>query len=106
MFIATLFGLVLAMLTLVGEVIYYRNKRNKEEKLKTLHVKSSPDIKETFKSNIKLINPETITIGKKFKPSPFTIMNSELMDPPKMLFPRSRNRVHQLNESNSIGNKN
>ncbi|KAJ8982865.1 hypothetical protein NQ317_006415 [Molorchus minor] len=33
-FIATLFGLALAMITLVGEVIYYRRKRQNETKRK------------------------------------------------------------------------
>ncbi|XP_044745802.1 ionotropic receptor 25a [Coccinella septempunctata] len=101
-FIATLFGLVLAMITLVGEVIYYRNKRKKNEQVQTLQIKPSPDMKETFKNNIKLISPETITIGKEFKPSSFNMINSELIKPPKMLYPRSRNRVHQTNIRNAI----
>ncbi|XP_045462047.1 ionotropic receptor 25a [Harmonia axyridis] len=104
-FIATLFGLVLAMLTLVGEVIYYRNKRKKSEEVKSLQIKPSPNNtnKETFNNNIKLIHPETITIGKEFKPLNYNILDSDLIKPPKMLYPRSRNRVHQSNLKNIIG---
>lgn len=92
------------MLTLVGEVIYYRNKRKKSEEVKSLQIKPSPNTnRETFNNNIKLIHPETITIGKEFKPLNYNILDSDLIKPPKMLYPRSRNRVHQSNLKNIIG---
>lgn len=50
-FIATLFGLVLAIITLVGEVFYYRKKEVK--------------VKNEFKGKITQIQPYTDLIGKK-----------------------------------------
>ncbi|KAL3274823.1 hypothetical protein HHI36_019606 [Cryptolaemus montrouzieri] len=95
-FIATIFGLALAMLTLIGEVIYYRNKRVKMEHT-VLQAENSPDVKGTFKNNIKLIKPETITIGKEFKPLNFNINNADLIQPPPSLYPRARNRISHSN---------
>ncbi|KAK9885912.1 hypothetical protein WA026_013786 [Henosepilachna vigintioctopunctata] len=90
-FIATLFGLALAMVTLVGEIIYYRNLRQKMEKETTHQI--GEDDKKTFRSNIKLIKPETITIGKEFKPINYNTKNRKLMKPIPTIYPLSKNQV-------------
>lgn len=58
-FIATLFGLALAMITLIGEVIYYKKKGAKIN-----------DIKQKVKKNKNSEEPDTkiITFGTTFKP--------------------------------------
>nr|XP_022904235.1 ionotropic receptor 25a [Onthophagus taurus] len=63
-FIATLFGLALAMLTLIGEVIYYRRKRknrkvtdiSKKKGIKTISVNPKPNVI-TFGSSFKQRKP-------------------------------------------------
>lgn len=58
MFIATLFGLALAMITLAGEVIYYKRKeRNEVRAMMEENMKPKPPK-----------SPKLVTIGKTFKP--------------------------------------
>lgn len=77
-FIATLFGLALAMITLAGEVIYYRRKRKIDNSVqhKTLTVVKPP---------------KTVTFGTTFKP-PLTDRNI----PRVTLYPRARNRLNNF----------
>nr|ALR72538.1 ionotropic receptor 8a [Colaphellus bowringi] len=67
-FIATLFGLALAMITLAGEVLYYRRKR----KTKELNIKQSKVFPEkpldVFPPKPLLLGNNQITIGNTFKP--------------------------------------
>lgn len=62
MFIATLFGLVLAMITLAGEVMYYKkqNKKVLRKNKKTKSTKINPNNKEE--------GAATITLSSTFKP--------------------------------------
>lgn len=80
-FIATLFGLALAMVTLAGEVIYYRRKRKigdlAQQQQKTLTVVKPP---------------KTITFGTTFKPA--VTMDKNM--PRVTLYPRARNRLHNF----------
>lgn len=79
-FIATLFGLALAMITLAGEVIYYRRKR-----------KISDETKSKAVTLVKY--PKTITIGTTFKPA---IKNTSTVAH-AALYPRGRNRLADFN---------
>lgn len=81
-FIATLFGLALAMVTLAGEVIYYRRKR-KISDLAQQHQKALTVVKP----------PKTITFGTTFKP-PIGAMDKNI--PRVTLYPRARNRLHNF----------
>lgn len=70
-FIATLFGLALAMITLIGEVFYFRKK---EEESKIINVepideKYSGNTKNLTKNNKGSKIPDNITFGKKFVPA-------------------------------------
>ncbi|KAJ8936674.1 hypothetical protein NQ318_023141 [Aromia moschata] len=102
-FIATLFGLALAMITLVGEVIYYRRKRN-NEKTKGSNAKRSQIYPEKIikMSPANIINAKTypITIGTTFKP---VNLKEELRKERQdlklshiTLYPRARNRITQV----------
>lgn len=87
-FIATLFGLALAMITLAGEVVYYRRKRNNKtvvepSKEKTLNQRS-----------IMFENPpKSITIGTTFEP----VLKNRARVSHISLYPRSRNRLTDVN---------
>lgn len=65
-FIATLFGLALAMLTLAAEVLYYKRKLNKARGDKQPN-KIGAGKKFAGAQKVKPA-PELVTIGKKFKP--------------------------------------
>ncbi|KAF5281024.1 hypothetical protein FQA39_LY05229 [Lamprigera yunnana] len=56
-FITTLVGLALAMITLAGEVFYYRRKNTTDKRVKSMKTK-----------NKKKAHIQTITIGSSFKP--------------------------------------
>lgn len=86
-FIATLFGLALAMITLAGEVFYYRRKQ-----IKPLDNKA----KEAFGKGDKLkkTTPKQITIGSTFKP--VQDFNKSRISP-VTLYPKSRNRLPHVN---------
>lgn len=73
-FIATLFGLALAMVTLAGEVIYYRRKRK---------------IDNVGKKALKVVKPpKTITFGTTFNPP------RDVQVLRAALYPRARNRLN------------
>ncbi|CAH0547819.1 unnamed protein product [Brassicogethes aeneus] len=93
-FIATLFGLGLAMVTLAGEVIYYRNKRKTIEKEKALKASEVFTVK---KANMEKF-PQTITIGSTFKPIN-KIPDGDLIKMSHItLYPRARNRITQVQQ--------
>lgn len=78
MFIATLFGLALAMITLAGEVIYYRRKRKINDS--------------TQQKSLTLVKPpKTVTFGTTFKPTAASIDRNL---PRVKLYPRARNRLN------------
>lgn len=85
-FIATLFGLALAMVTLLGEVIYYKRKKVKETK----SVTKNPQTIKTI--SVKPAIPESITFGTQFKP----ILDDEnrLRVSHLTLYPKPRNRIN------------
>ncbi|XP_044270028.1 ionotropic receptor 25a [Tribolium madens] len=99
-FIATLFGLALAMITLVGEVLYYRRKSKIEnsDTKKPKTVEKSENWKEDNLKPISLINKDkqSVTIGTEFKP-----VNRHKRDLSEFghitLYPRARNRITQTN---------
>ncbi|XP_013139310.1 PREDICTED: glutamate receptor 3 isoform X1 [Papilio polytes] len=71
-FIATLFGLGLAMITLAWEVFYYKRKeKNKKHQIEAID-KTFPPKKIKKKSNsvarLRKVNIKNVTIGDKFKP--------------------------------------
>lgn len=76
-----MFGLALAMITLAGEVIYYRRKRKTDDlnQNKALTVVKPPP-------------PKTITFGTTFKPSKTIEKNI----PRITLYPRGRNRLNNV----------
>ncbi|CAG9833504.1 unnamed protein product [Diabrotica balteata] len=96
-FIATLFGLALAMITLAGEVFYYRRKHKEMEKQKSFTPQQSnkivPTISSFYPSEIKpmkvAINPANFS--SKIKPD--EAWNTSNL----ILFPKGRNRVTKLN---------
>ncbi|KAJ8965569.1 hypothetical protein NQ314_004028 [Rhamnusium bicolor] len=99
-FIATLFGLALAMITLVGEVFYYRRKRrNDVSKLKTSQVYpeklAGPPIPKLIDAPI-----YPVTIGTTFKPVNLKDKLQQERDELKLshisLYPRARNRITQV----------
>lgn len=62
-FIATLFGLALAMITLIGEVIYYKRKgTNKVKEIQPID-KLQKNTKDLFSNETKIV-----TFGSTFKP--------------------------------------
>lgn len=64
-FIATLFGLALAMLTLAAEVLYYKRKLNKKKDRQPNKISGGKKFAGAQKVKPA---PELVTIGKKFKP--------------------------------------
>lgn len=70
------------MVTLAGEVIYYRRKR-----------KISDLAQQQRKALTVVKPPKTITIGTTFKPS---VANSEKQMPRVALYPRARNRLNHF----------
>lgn len=61
-FIATLFGLALAMVTLIGEVIYYKRKGNK------INVKDTQKMTINKKDGLSKSDTKIVTFGTTFKP--------------------------------------
>ncbi|CAG9763323.1 unnamed protein product [Ceutorhynchus assimilis] len=82
-FIATLFGLALAMITLAGEVLYYRRKALKESKIQKF---DRPQFK------------KTVTIGSSFKPVKYNENLTKEMENVAhiSLYPRARNRLARI----------
>lgn len=87
-FIATLFGLALALVTLIGEVIYYRRKENPSASTQVLMVKAAENVEDdpppTFEDVARegkdkkwknKIIPNSITIGTEFVKSSESIPN-------------------------------
>lgn len=107
-FIATLFGLALAMITLAGEVIYYKRKgqANKNEKKPPLG-KNLP-IKQLFKPPKYDDHPvldkfnvsKTITIGTAFKPVNIKENTNKDLESVNIshisLYPKARNRITRV----------
>lgn len=104
-FIATLFGLALALVTLIGEVIYYRRKENPVSSSEVLLVKAAKndddDPPPTFEdvaregTDNKLKNkkiPSTITIGTEFVKASENANVSYISVFPKQPMQRLRNR--------------
>uniref|UniRef100_A0A6P7FMD1 Uncharacterized protein LOC114329336 isoform X2 n=1 Tax=Diabrotica virgifera virgifera TaxID=50390 RepID=A0A6P7FMD1_DIAVI len=96
-FIATLFGLALAMITLAGEVFYYRRKYKEMERQKYFTPQQSnkivPTISPFYPSEIK---PMKVAIN----PAHFSskIKADEAWNTSNLiLFPKGRNRVTKLN---------
>lgn len=89
-FIATLFGLALAMVTLAGEVLYYRRKRNTMNKT-TVVPSNEVQIKKGFGLDL---DQKTVTIGTTFVPvahrNPQRVSHISL-------YPRGRNRLSRIN---------
>nr|AVH87289.1 ionotropic receptor 1 [Holotrichia parallela] len=85
-FIATLFGLALAMITLIGEVIYYKRKRMK------MIYPPGKDLQSIKTVTVKPAVPDSITFGTTFKP--VHIDKDPLRVSPITLYPRSRNRIN------------
>lgn len=98
-FIATLFGLALAMVTLVGEVFYYRRKR-KVDASKSNKVNVFPE-KPPKIGPPRLINASTypVTIGTTFKP--VNVKQKGEKDDLRLshitLYPRARNTITRVN---------
>jgi ionotropic glutamate receptor len=96
-FIATLFGLALAMVTLVGEVLYYRRKRKvQSSEKKKPKVVSVPETWKPGNLPVALVNKEKapVTFGTEFKP---VDRNRDLSDLGHIkLYPRARNRITQV----------
>ncbi|KAL1516519.1 hypothetical protein ABEB36_000426 [Hypothenemus hampei] len=94
-FIATLFGLALAMITLAGEVLYYRRKA-KNDKIKMKKSKVIPTAVNLEKFNV----GKTVTIGHSFKPidrkSDLTKELENINISHISLYPKSRNRITRM----------
>lgn len=96
-FIATLFGLALAMITLVGEVLYYRRK-SKIQNSDSKKPKTGSHPENWRQDNlipVSIINKEKqpVTIGTEFKP---VNRNRDLTEFGHItLYPRARNRITQ-----------
>ncbi|XP_017782140.1 PREDICTED: ionotropic receptor 25a [Nicrophorus vespilloides] len=90
-FIATLFGLALAMITLAGEVFYYRHKKSQDEvkKLTKVEKKQDPEKPESNKFIKTMPDGGTITIGESFKPTTMEKMRVSHI----ALYPRTRGRL-------------
>ncbi|XP_030750371.1 ionotropic receptor 25a [Sitophilus oryzae] len=108
-FIATLFGLALAMITLAGEVIYYKRKGKKEkEASQTEFTKNFPSKIQPFKFPKGDYPPEldkfniskTITIGTTFKPVNLKEKMKKDMENVNIshisLYPKARNRITRV----------
>ncbi|CAG9859593.1 unnamed protein product [Phyllotreta striolata] len=89
-FIATLFGLALAMITLIGEVIYYRKKlRERDDKKSPPKLVNSLSLSPYYPKELK---PMTISI----KPGNFkeTLKSDDKLNSSNLiLYPRGRNRI-------------
>lgn len=104
-FIATSFGLALALVTLIGEVIYYRRKENITTSTEVLQVKAAKtndddppptfeDVAGTATENISKNqkNSKTITIGTEFVKASESPNVSYISVFPKQQMQRLRNR--------------
>ncbi|XP_023311227.1 ionotropic receptor 25a [Anoplophora glabripennis] len=98
-FIATLFGLALAMITLVGEVFYYRRK-GKSNAIKSNKAHVFPE-KQLKPVPPRLINASTypVTIGTTFKPvnAKQKGEKDDLRLSHITLYPRARNTITKIN---------
>ncbi|XP_063910401.1 ionotropic receptor 25a isoform X2 [Zophobas morio] len=99
-FIATLFGLALAMITLVGEVLYYRRKGKvgSSDAKKSKPGAGGDNWKQTNLVPITLVDKDKqpITFGTEFKP---VTRNRDLSELGQIrLYPRSRNRITQVTD--------
>ncbi|XP_060520589.1 ionotropic receptor 25a [Cylas formicarius] len=93
-FIATLFGLALAMITLAGEVLYYKRKGQREESKKKLQVAKVP------KFDGLILPPKyTVAANKVSKMGPAGAKHADI-EGIKIahisLYPKARNRITQV----------
>ncbi|CAH1991558.1 unnamed protein product [Acanthoscelides obtectus] len=113
-FIATLFGLALAMVTLVGEVLYYRRKQKLEEANRKQQKALYSTKGSFFTDNVipgKILvsqfqpkNQLPVTIGTSF--NPVNVKNSEIEKERRdmklshiNLYPRARNRITHVSNN-------
>lgn len=108
MFIATLFGLALAMITLAGEVLYYRRKgkntkprkRKANSKNLSLNIVGVKPPKLDRESVDKFNVNKTVTIGSTFKPVNLKENLTKEMETVHIshisLYPKTRNRIPRV----------
>uniref|UniRef100_A0AAR5QC85 Ionotropic receptor 8a n=1 Tax=Dendroctonus ponderosae TaxID=77166 RepID=A0AAR5QC85_DENPD len=107
-FIATLFGLALAMITLAGEVLYYRRKRKKikpkkrKAKSKNLPLNTAGlKLSKLDGQSVDMFNVnKTVTIGTTFKPVNLKENLTKEMETVHIshisLYPKARNRIPRV----------
>ncbi|KAF7269745.1 hypothetical protein GWI33_017263 [Rhynchophorus ferrugineus] len=104
-FIATLFGLALAMITLAGEVIYYKrkgrtNKNEKKPPLDPLKQSLKPPKYDDHPVLDKFNVAKTITIGTTFKPVNIKENTKKDLESVNIshisLYPKARNRITRV----------